>query len=154
MRPDLWHITVAFLGEVAPERLDDLRERLGRAASRAVPMELALARGGHFGRHTLWVGVSGDSDRLARLAASVGAAARRCHIPVPDTPYRPHITLARLRGDVRREPGGTAALDELVTRVDAFRSPCWFAGEMDLVQSHQGPAPRYERLERWPLTGR
>jgi 2'-5' RNA ligase len=60
-------------------------------------MELALAGGGHFGGRTLWTGVQGDRDRLGRLAESVNSVARRCHIKVDERPFRPHLTLARVR---------------------------------------------------------
>ncbi|HEV2344965.1 MAG TPA: RNA 2',3'-cyclic phosphodiesterase, partial [Actinocrinis sp.] len=96
-RPDTWHVTLAFFGEVAEDALDDLKDRLGRAAARNTPMELALAGGGHFGGRTLWTGVQGERDRLGRLAESVNGVARRCHIKVDERPFRPHLTLARVR---------------------------------------------------------
>ncbi|NUR26650.1 MAG: RNA 2',3'-cyclic phosphodiesterase, partial [Catenulispora sp.] len=33
-RPESWHITVAFYGEVPEDKADDLAERLGRVAAR------------------------------------------------------------------------------------------------------------------------
>ena len=32
--PDQWHVTLAFMGDVADRHLDDLVERLGRASAR------------------------------------------------------------------------------------------------------------------------
>ncbi|MGH3415061.1 MAG: 2'-5' RNA ligase family protein, partial [Actinocrinis sp.] len=51
----------------------------------------------------LWTGVQGERDRLGRLAESVNSVARRCHIKVDERPFRPHLTLARVR-----EPGNGA----------------------------------------------
>src|SRR5258708_32011756 len=45
---DKWHVTLAFLGEVADERLPDLTERLERAASRQRALRLRCGRGGAF----------------------------------------------------------------------------------------------------------
>lgn len=104
-RPETWHVTLAFFGDVPDDSLDDLKERLGRAAARNTPMELALAGGGHFGGRTLWTGVQGERDRLGRLAESVNSVARRCHIKVDERPFRPHLTLAR----VRDTAGGASA---------------------------------------------
>lgn len=171
-RPETWHVTLAFLGDVPDDGLDDLKERLGRAAARNTPMELALAGGGHFGGRTLWTGVQGDRDRLGRLAESVNSVARRCHIKVDERPFRPHLTLARVRdsgnGNSHKTHGhghaqangngrGTEALPDLqpyVDRMAAFRTPRWLVGEIDLFNVVDDPLKRYERVGRWALTGR
>lgn len=156
-RPDTWHITLAFLGEVPDESLPDVRERLARAASRNTPMELAIAGGGQFGGRALWAGIQGDRDRLGRLAEAVNAAVRRCHIKVEDRAFRPHLTLARVRG-MQRDTGddiaGPVDLQPYVERMTAFRTPRWLVGEVDLFRVNQDPAKHYERIGRWALTGR
>ncbi|HXR72286.1 RNA 2',3'-cyclic phosphodiesterase [Actinocrinis sp.] len=177
-RPETWHVTLAFLGDVPEDGLEDLKERLGRAAARNTPMELALAGGGHFGGRTLWTGVQGDRDRLGRLAESVNSVARRCHIKVDERPFRPHLTLARVRdsgnGNHKTHAHGQAhgpsqgngghshgnggeALPDLqpyVDRMAAFRTPRWLVGEIDLFNVVDDPLKRYERIGRWALTGR
>jgi 2'-5' RNA ligase len=161
-RPDTWHVTLAFLGEVSEEALTDLKERLGRAAARNTPMELALAGGGHFGGRTLWTGVQGERDRLGRLAESVNSVARRCHIKVDERPFRPHLTLARVRetsngsvsGAGTEEHDGTVDLQPYVDRMAAFRTPRWLVGEIDLFNVVDDPVKRYEQIGRWALTGR
>jgi 2'-5' RNA ligase len=155
-RPDTWHVTLAFLGEVAEEGLPDLKDRLGRAAARATPMELSLASGGHFGGRALWAGVQGDRDRLGRLAEAVNGVARRCHIKVDDRPFRPHLTLARVRDAQRSadERYGGLDLQPYVERMANFRTPRWLVGEIDLFESLDDPVKRYDRLGRWALTGR
>ncbi len=173
-RPETWHVTLAFFGEVSEDSLDDLKERLGRAAARNTPMELALAGGGHFGGRTLWTGVQGERDRLGRLAESVNSVARRCHIKVDERPFRPHLTLARVRdpanglvGLMGGKPGellgassgtsGAGGLPDLqpyVDRMASFRTPRWLVGEIDLFNVVDDPIKRYERIGRWALTGR
>ena len=170
-RPETWHVTLAFLGDVPEDALDDLKERLGRAAARNTPMELALAGGGHFGGRTLWTGVQGDRDRLGRLAESVNSVARRCHIKVDERPFRPHLTLARVRdpgngnhkthghgqgngGGHGHSGEGLLDLQPYVDRMAAFRTPRWLVGEIDLFNVVDDPLKRYERIGRWALTGR
>jgi 2'-5' RNA ligase len=171
-RPESWHITLSFYGEVDEERLADLTERLARVAARSTPMELSLASAGSFGPRVLWFGVQGQNDRLGRLAESAGAAARRCHIKIEDRPYRPHLTLARVSGVPRGAAGedqtGPVDLAPLVEKLRTFRSPGWLAGEIELFNVVEGvtdaadvdgahtafASKRYERIGHWSLTGR
>jgi 2'-5' RNA ligase len=158
-----WHLTLAFLGKVDDSVLPELTERLARAARRSRRLELVFAGGGRFGNRVLWTRVadppqrescvsvrrvvrsrpaspasqhawSADGiDALRRLAASVGAAARRSGIPVADRPYRPHLTLARARGgaDLHR------AVDALV----GFTGTPWTVDVLHLVRSRLGAGP-------------
>lgn len=150
--PESWHITLAFLGEVPKQSLPELTERLSRAASRATPMELAVAGGGQFDSQVLWAGIQGDRDRLGRLSETVAAAARRCRVRVDERPFRPHVTLALSRGEQAPD------LRPYVERMTAFRTPRWLVKEMELFESMPptgpGRSPIYLSRGRWPLTGR
>jgi 2'-5' RNA ligase len=147
-----WHITVAFYAEVADRAVDDLGERLRRAAAHTPPVTLALARAGTFPRRAaagrqLWVGVRGEVDVLRRLAERCAAAGRRVGLAMEDRPYRPHVTVARGRGragvDMRPALAGLGAYD----------GPAWRASELVLVRSFLGPPLRHERLAAYPLSG-
>jgi 2'-5' RNA ligase len=146
--PEQWHLTLAFLGEVGDATRPDLVERLGRVARRNLPLVLSLGAGGRFSGRVLWTRVRGESDAVSRLAASVQAAARRCGLPVESRPYRPHLTLARARGD-------DADLRPAVARLADFEGRRWTADELHLVRSHLGAGPggtaRHEPLVSWPL---
>jgi 2'-5' RNA ligase len=150
--PESWHITLAFLGEVPKESLPELTERMARAASRATPMELAVAGGGQFESQVLWAGIQGDRDRLGRLSETVAAAARRCRVRVDERPFRPHVTLAWVRGEQPTD------LRPYVERMTAFRTPRWLVKEMELFESMPPNSPNrspiYLSRGRWPLTGR
>jgi 2'-5' RNA ligase len=148
-RPEQWHLTLAFLGEVDDRARTDLAERLARVAARAAPLTLSVGAAGRFGDRVLWVRVRGETDGLRKLAASVRAAARRARLPVEDRAYRPHLTLARGRGDV-----------DLRSAVDAlaeFDGSPWTASWLHLVRSQLGGGPdgtaRHEPLRSWPLAG-
>ncbi len=77
--PDVLHLTLLFLGEVAPERVADLAGRLGQAFAAHPALPLRLAGGGTFpaGRpaRVSWIGVAGPPE-LAPLQAAVARAAR------------------------------------------------------------------------------
>jgi RNA 2',3'-cyclic 3'-phosphodiesterase len=144
---ELWHITLAFLGEVSEESLTSLLPRLERAAGRHRALGLSLAGAGAFPgparANVLWIGVSGDRKGLGELAMSVSAAARRAGAPPPDARrrYRPHVTLARCRLPADVTP--------VVAELSGYRGPAWTAEEMYLIRSTLGAQPRYETLGTW-----
>jgi 2'-5' RNA ligase len=146
---ELWHLTLAFLGEVSEENLNRLMPWLERAAGRSRAFSLSVAGGGAFSNparaNVLWSGMSGDRPALAKLATTVADTAREAGIVPPDA-YRgftPHLTLARCRApvDVR----------EIVDRLDRYRGPGWTVQEIYLIRSTLDRRPRYEKLETWPL---
>jgi 2'-5' RNA ligase len=134
--PDRWHITLAFLGEVAdPAPVEaELRNRL----TRIPPFVLSLAGSGAFGGGHVWVGVGGEVQRLHDLAGRVAAAARAAGVDVERRPYRPHLTVGR-----RRQPDPRRLAD--------YRGPDWRADEVELVRSDLGRTVVHTVLERYRL---
>lgn len=143
-RRSSWHVTLAFYGEVDDRVAARLEPRLERAAGRHPRRELSFAGAGTFPRparaRALWTGIRGD---LRRLAESCQAAARREGIDAgAHRPFHPHLTLARVRGEMDLRP--------LVGRLEAYAGTPWLAARIHLVRSHDGP--RYETLRSWPLS--
>ncbi|MEV0317004.1 RNA 2',3'-cyclic phosphodiesterase [Streptomyces sp. NPDC050658] len=150
--PEGWHFTLAFMAEVGEETLPSLSERLGRAAQRTEAFPLALRGGGHFGDRALWTGAAGDIGALRLLAQRADAAARKAGITMEEhRHYRPHLTLARGRGERSVAPYADALAD--------FEGEPWTVDELTLVRSNlpksgvPGERPRYEVVGRWPLGG-
>ena len=98
------HLTLAFLGDVATSRM----EELGRQAQEAVvgevePFCLRLRGVGAFPNlarpRVLWAGLAGtDLSRLRVLQQAVAQAARDVGCPPTDDRFSPHVTLARFKG--------------------------------------------------------
>ncbi len=153
---DAWHLTLAFLGEVAEPVCARLEPRLERAAARHPRLSLSLGEAGAFPSaaraRVLWTGVQGEPQALAALAQSVAAGARRAGAPPAEEGrrFRPHLTLARCREPVDVGP--------LVDRLSGFTGTTWTAGEIYLIRSHlpggrPHDRPRYETLGCWPMAG-
>jgi 2'-5' RNA ligase len=150
------HVTLAFYSDVPDRRLDDLVERLGRAAARRTAFASALAGGGAFpdvsrGR-VLWAGLDlSETGRteIGRMATGARAAATRAGVPVDGQRFRPHLTVARL--------GHPEEVTSWVRLLDAYRGPTWTVDRMTLVASYLGEGPRrrprYEVMEEFLLRG-
>ena len=146
---DLWHVTLAFYGEVPGANLAELTERLQRAAQRSEALTIQLRGVGSFPRdparaNVLWVGVDGDLPQLTRLADRCVAAGRRTGLNVDARKYDPHVTIGRPRhGPVDLRP----ALENL----PPYTGEPWLATTLRLVRSHLGAQIRHETLEEIPL---
>jgi RNA 2',3'-cyclic 3'-phosphodiesterase len=141
VQADQVHVTLAFLADVPERKLDDLVERLGRAAARRTSFETRILGGGAFpnaGRaKVLWAGLDldgGGATELDRLATGCRAAATRAGVEVDGARFRPHLTVARTRRphDVTR----------WVRLLDGYAGPTWPVDHLTLVESHLGEGPR------------
>jgi RNA 2',3'-cyclic 3'-phosphodiesterase len=138
-RPDQWHVTLAFLGEVADPQ--PLVPALDLAAAATAPLELRLRGGGFFrGPGVLYAGLAGDVDGLRRLAGRVQGAVRQAGVDLEERPYRPHLTVARR---LRRDPGV----------LEGHESRSWTATELELVRSRLAATVEHEVLSRHRLCG-
>jgi 2'-5' RNA ligase len=149
------HVTLAFLAAVPERRVEDLVERLTRAAAKRTSFETRITGGGAFpgpvDARVLWAGLELDDHgrtELDRLATGARAAASKAGIEVGGGRFRPHITIARLRRP--------AEVSRWVRLLDGYSGPAWTADTVTLVESFlgQGPRgrPRYETVDTFPLT--
>jgi 2'-5' RNA ligase len=137
--PEQWHVTLAFMREVPDRSLDDLLERLERAAARRTPFSVALAGGGAFPNaaraRVLFAALEvGVDEELRRLATGTRAAANKSGAEASGGRFHPHLTLARI--------GRPLDVTRWIRVLDAYRGPQWVAEEVSLIASHLGEGPR------------
>ena len=148
--PERWHLTLAFLGEVAEEVAPRVAAELAAAARPAGPIQLRVAGGGTFpprGRpRVLWAGLDGQTDELGRLARAVGRGVRHAGVRLERRQFRAHVTLARFRD---RDADARAAVRTLA----GYAGPWFTIDELHFVRSYLGPNPRHEKLDSWSLAG-
>lgn len=148
----LWHITLAFLGEVADSRVVDATRALDRAADHLTGVQpgLAFSGGGRFGRGRftiLWAGLTGDTPILATIARAVHAELRHSRLPHDPKPFQPHLTLARPGDRIPR-----SQIDEDIATLANYTGPTWTCTDLTLVSSHLGPHPQHVPIHVAPLT--
>ncbi len=145
-RPETWHVTLAFLGDLPDERLPVLTGAVDLAAGTASALRVAVAGGGSFGHgraSVLWAGLTGDVTELVELARTLRRALARARLPYDRKPPTPHLTLAR--------PGHRltpAELAEDKAVLADYRGPEWTIDTLRTIQSHPGPTPTYQELHR------
>ena len=148
VEPDRWHATLAFLGDTLPERVPALSEALREFAGGREPFGTGLRGVGAFPTvvepKLIFAGVEDADGSWSSLAGSLRLLLAQDGFPTEDRPYRPHLTLAR----VKDAWAGKSALARLDQGVGSFRAD-WTAGSFRLVRSRTGNDPRYETLEEF-----
>ena len=95
--PELYHVTLAFLGDISEREVRLALEALEAACAHAGPLALTCDGLGKFGKArdaTLWLGLR-PTDELAGLAGAVRENMRERGVTFDSKPFKPHITIAR-----------------------------------------------------------
>ncbi len=137
-RPENIHLTVAFVGNVEPDRLAEL-EHIGASAARsAAPFTLTLDRLGAFHHAGItWLGTDTLPTELEDLVFALRNGLAAAAFPVERRIYRAHVTLARRCGTVATMK--IAPIKWRVERVALNASELSAAGSI------------YRKLAAWPL---
>ena len=125
VRPENYHVTLRFLGEIEPELTIDLERLAHRVTGQRTPFVLSLDRLGAFPSadraRVLWIGGDAPPEFLG-LASSFQHELAGLGFPRERPQTVAHVTLARLKG--RADPavpsalGTTKAPAGLATRAD------------------------------------
>lgn len=127
------HLTLHFIGTLAPARLAEVADGLRVDAE---PFELSIGSAQTWPRGLAVIVPHVVPAALAALHGELRARLERAGLPVEERPFRPHVTLAR-RAAHARPPRSL---------LDAR----WFVASYDLVASRGG----YETLVSYPLRRR
>ncbi|HEU4563374.1 MAG TPA: RNA 2',3'-cyclic phosphodiesterase [Gemmatimonadaceae bacterium] len=128
VRAENLHVTIKFLGEVAEERVTELRTALSEAVAPHRAFALALGGAGAFPNlrapRVVWMGAAPE-PRLELVHHDIESACAALGYPVEGRPFRPHVTLGRVK---KEHPGRDAAraLGDAARRVH-------YEGEVEVV---------------------
>lgn len=98
VQPENMHITLRFAGDIDARAADEFADLLGDVS--IPPFMASIVGGGAFGGRdprTLWAGVKAGPE-LDALYRANARAARAAGLDPDPRDFRPHVTLARMRG--------------------------------------------------------
>lgn len=103
VRPDGIHFTLRFLGEVAPERIEDIWDRAASDIQTIPPFTVGVRGCGGFPTakkpRVIWIGVQDPSGSLKAMQARIETGVVELGFPREERGYNPHLTLGRLHPD-------------------------------------------------------
>jgi len=146
--PESIHLTLKFLGQVAPEQTEVIDQSL--RAVRAAAFKVSISGVGFFPNdrspRVFWVGVS--SEGLTGLAQEVEQQMVGLGYPAESRPFSPHLTLARCskKGRIHSSLVGAAA-EYAEQKWGMFTTDRFFLYESHLERS----GAVYEKLKEYPL---
>lgn len=150
--PQQWHLTLRFLGDVPAADLPLLVEALEAACAAQPSFVLSLAGCGCFPSaerpRVFWLGLRGQVDALERLQARVAKETAPWG-QKDDRPFRPHLTLARIRDG---SPAAHQGLSRCLSRLPRPPEDPWTVDGLILYRSQlRTDGAVHTALHRCPL---
>jgi 2'-5' RNA ligase len=143
-RPASWHLTLLFLGSVAPDRVPDIGRLVDAVALRFDPYDVVVDHGDgrvRRGEGVAWLGLSAGAGRLIEMAIYTAGA---CPPGITDG-ARPKRTPSAHLTVVRK--ADTAVVQALREQAAGAIEVGWRVDRVQLVRSHLEPGgARYETL--------
>jgi 2'-5' RNA ligase len=141
MRRETLHLTLAFVGDVAPDRLGELRDIAGVIC--LPPFNPVFDRLQCLARKKIaWAAASIVPPELRDLAAALAERLKAAGFRTEERPFAAHVTLlrhARCEKEENELPAGGLQID-------------WPVRDFVLVESVLRPeGASYRILQRWPL---
>lgn len=141
VHPNSIHLTLKFLGDVSIHKIDTLKEHLARAAHDQQAFTLATAACGCFPNaqrpRVVWVGLKGDLRALHKVRDAVETYITPLGFPTEDRPFRPHLTLGRVRQDARQQD--VRRLGGIIADADFPDEAQWSPTQITLFRSELTP---------------
>jgi len=153
VRPEAIHLTLKFFGDIPESAVADIAAVVEPAAAGAAPFSLAIGGAGVFPDQrrprVLWLGMNGDVPRLLLFQQGLEAELGRIGFPAEERPFRPHLTLARIKS-----PRGLAGLERALEKGEEYGAGEFTASGIALIRSELTPrGAMYTKLKWFPCAG-
>lgn len=148
------HITLKFLGSVEEKMIPDLVSVLASSVENIEKFELQLENVGVFPNEqtprVLWVGVSGNTERLKDLAQTIEERCADLGFPRENRPFSPHLTLIRTPKKSQKSSGHK--LLQIASKETFPPTPLFSVDQIHLMESIlSAQGSKYIPLESFEL---
>jgi 2'-5' RNA ligase len=155
VRPEGIHLTLKFFGDIPQNAVAEIAAVVEKKAVETQPFALAIGGMGVFPDphrpRVLWLGMKGELERLLGFQQTLERALQEIGFPSEERPFRPHLTLGRIRPS---GPRGLAGLDKALEKDGETAGGEFLAAGISLMQSTLTPQGAiYTRLGGFPLAG-
>jgi 2'-5' RNA ligase len=151
VRPEGIHLTLQFLGEVDPDRIEGIVSKAEKGTEAIGPFTIGIRGCGGFPNtknpRVIWIGVDDPSGLLKKLQARVEEAMDGLGFAKEGRDYSPHLTLGRLHTGKGKGTVAQALDDIRESNLGTME-----VREICLFRSHLKPTgAEYTKLKTIPL---
>lgn len=151
VNPNNIHLTIKFLGDVKPAKIDDVDRTLAESVKRCEPISLTIRGAGVFPGikrpRVFWMSVSGDTPALTALHGVVDDHLKTLGFSKERKPFRGHLTLGRFKRAV-----DSGKLLQAIESCRVFQSPEFVLSRLTLFESDLRPTgPVYTAMKVYDL---
>lgn len=149
------HLTLLFLGDTSTELVPQIQDRMNEAAANSSSFTLRLGEAGAFPSYRspkiLWVGLSGEVQKLVLLQGRIEGSMRTVGFEPERRPFRPHITVGRTARNLTGKQAGDVGFSWRRSELPEQRAVVPVS-EIHLLRSHlsEGGA-KYETVFSCPV---
>jgi 2'-5' RNA ligase len=101
VKPEIIHLTLAFLGSVTPDKIEPIKKIIQNIASQMNPVKLKLSQLNCFPNpikpRIIFIKLSGKLGKLNALAIKIRQQLKKENIWFDKKPFSAHLTLARIK---------------------------------------------------------
>lgn len=150
VRDEGLHVTIQFFGEVGADRTEDLGSALREASAGTADLAFRPTEMGAFpsfsGARVIWAGYEAETA-LELMVHRVAQATAALGFPVEGRPFRPHVTIGRLREGAQLPRDAAEILEQ------ESLSAGFTADRLVLFESRSRPGgAHYIPVDSFPLT--
>jgi 2'-5' RNA ligase len=151
VRPEGIHLTLKFLGEVEPDRIEAIVRKAEGAIQGVGPITVEIKGGGEFpstkNPRVIWIGVEDHSGMLKQLQTRIEAGMAELGFTQEKRGFTPHLTVGRLRSGK-----GSKTVAQAIDAIKTSDLGSLEVREIILFRSHLMPAGAvYTKLHSFPL---
>ena len=153
VKPGRMHLTLKFLGEIEENLAGPIGDGLEEICAARAPFSLEVRGLGCFPNprrpRVIWAGLQGDIERAGELQRAIDRRLEQLGFAPENKPFSPHVTLGRVKGDVR--------VGELQRALEEYSNSEFGIENFDqvmLMRSQLRPeGPVYTPLGQYPMGG-
>ena len=128
------HLTLKFLGDVVPNQISVIKNSIEQVTDTRSPFSMELGGIGAFPNlsrpRIIWAGVKTGADEVAAIAKDIDIRLGRHGYERNEKPFRPHLTLARLKSRTDLKP-----LVDVFQQYDTISGARMIVKQVRIVQS-------------------